>query len=147
MKDQEIAVTTDCVIFSQNPEGPRVLLVQRKIDPYQGKWALPGGFVETQEPLEEAAKRELQEETGLVIDHLEQLRAYGTPGRDPRGRTLTIAFVGYTSKEEAVKGADDAAAARWFDLQQLPPLAFDHDEILQDAIGQINNKKNYINNQ
>lgn|SRR5690625_2073877 len=133
MIDQRIAVTTDCVIFCQNAQGTKVLLVQRKSDPYKGKWALPGGFVETEEPLEEAAKRELQEETGLVIHHLEQLRTYGTPGRDPRGRTLTIAYIGFTQKEEAVKGADDAADARWFDLQELPPLAFDHDQILQDA--------------
>lgn len=140
MKDQEIAVTTDCVIFNQNPEGTKVLLVQRKIDPYQGRWALPGGFVETHEPLEEAAKRELKEETGLQIEHLEQLQAYGTPGRDPRGRTLTIAFVGHSPQEEAVKGADDAADARWFDLQDLPPLAFDHDQILQDAIARAGNQ-------
>ncbi len=142
MKKQEIAVTTDCVILSQNPAGRKVLLVQRKIEPFQGKWALPGGFVETHEPLEAAAKRELKEETGLEIDSLEQLQAYGTPGRDPRGRTLTIAFVGYTQREEAVEGADDAADARWFDIKDLPPLAFDHDQILQDALErQANNNK------
>ena len=141
MIDQQIAVTTDCVIFSQNDLGTKVLLVQRKIDPFKGKWALPGGFVETNEPLEEAAKRELQEETGLVIDRLEQLHTYGTPGRDPRGRTLTIAYLGFTQKEEAVKGADDAADARWFDLQELPPLAFDHDQILQDAKRRIHQDK------
>ena len=140
MIDQQIAVTTDCVIFSRNDLGTKVLLVQRKLDPFKGSWALPGGFVETHEPLEEAAKRELQEETGLVIDRLEQLRTYGAPGRDPRGRTLTVAYIGYSEKEETVKGADDAADARWFDLQELPPLAFDHDQILRDAKQRMNLK-------
>ncbi|MDX1601535.1 MAG: NUDIX hydrolase [Salinimicrobium sediminis] len=133
MPKQNIAVTTDCVIFLNEGEGFKVLLVQRNSDPYRGKWALPGGFLEEEETLEAGAKRELQEETGLKIKNLRQLRAFGKPGRDPRGRTISIPFFGEVTSEEKVKGADDAADAQWFYLKELPDLAFDHAEILQEA--------------
>lgn len=138
---QDIAVTTDAAIFCRKGETTRILLVQRKGDPFQGKWALPGGFLEEKEPLETGAKRELQEETGLVIDQLHQLRAFGTPGRDPRGRTITIAFWGEAFQAEQVSGGDDAADARWFPLKDLPELAFDHKEIIHHASGRFFGEK------
>lgn len=133
MSKQDISVTTDCVIFYSNENEHKVLLVKRKADPFKGKWALPGGFLEEDEPLETGAKRELQEETGLKIEKLKQLKAFGTPGRDPRGRTISIVFYGRVTSEEKVEGSDDAAEAGWFNLKDLPSLAFDHAEILQEA--------------
>lgn len=134
MPDQNISVTTDSVIFFENGDNLKILLVQRKSDPYKGKWALPGGFLEEQEPLEAGAKRELKEETGLEIDRLYQLHTFGSPGRDPRGRTITIVFWGEVPGEKKVKGSDDAAEADWFDIEELPDLAFDHDEIIEFAV-------------
>ena len=133
MSRQNISVTTDCVIFYINENEHKVLLVKRKADPFKGKWALPGGFLEEEEALEADAKRELQEETGLIVENLRQLRAFGTPGRDPRGRTISIVFYGRVASEEEVKGSDDASEAKWCDLKDLPPLAFDHSEILKEA--------------
>ena len=133
MSRQNISVTTDCVIFYINENEHKVLLVKRKADPFKGKWALPGGFLEEEEALEAGAKRELQEETGLIVENLRQLRAFGTPGRDPRGRTISIVFYGRVASEEEVKGSDDASEAKWCDLKDLPPLAFDHSEILKEA--------------
>lgn len=134
MIKQDILLTTDSVIFDLSLSGPKVLLVQRKGAPFQGMWALPGGFLEEEEPLEAGALRELKEETGLVVEKLNQIRAFGTPGRDPRGRTVTIAFWGSVSTAANVTGSDDAADAQWFPLEQLPELAFDHKEILTEAI-------------
>lgn len=133
MAKQNISVTTDCVIFFRNNLKPKVLLVKRKNDPFEGQWALPGGFLEDEEPLEDGARRELKEETGLEIQKLQQLHTFGTPGRDPRGRTISITFWGEVSTQEAVKGNDDAMDANWFDLNDLPQLAFDHSEILRMA--------------
>ncbi|WP_029036848.1 NUDIX domain-containing protein [Salinimicrobium xinjiangense] len=133
MSKQNIAVTTDSVIFSTQNGETKVLLVKRKQDPFKGKWALPGGFLEDEEPLEDGAKRELEEETGLKVTTLKQLKAYGTPGRDPRGRTISIVFYGETGSEEEVKGNDDAEEANWFLLNDLPQLAFDHSEILEEV--------------
>ena len=133
MGRQNISVTTDCIIFFRNGNKPRLLLVKRKKDPFKDQWALPGGFLEEDEPLEIGAKRELQEETGLVIEKLEQLHTFGTPGRDPRGRTISITYWGEVFSEEEVKGNDDAAEASWFELNDLPELAFDHSEIIQLA--------------
>ncbi|UZH55041.1 NUDIX hydrolase [Salinimicrobium tongyeongense] len=133
MARQNISVTTDCVIFFSNNGRPKVLLVKRKKDPFKDQWALPGGFLEDEEPLEDGAKRELEEETGLKVGRLKQLQAFGTPGRDPRGRTISITFWGEVTSEEKVEGNDDAADARWFLLSDLPELAFDHSEILQAA--------------
>lgn len=143
---QKISVTTDSAIFFGQGERIKILLVQRKIDPFKGQWALPGGFLETQEPLENGAMRELQEETGLQVSSLTQLKTYGTPGRDPRGRTITIAFVGEVATEEKVAAADDAADAGWFDIEDLPSLAFDHDEVVQDALDYYKSKKEPKNN-
>ncbi|WZL88852.1 NUDIX hydrolase [Salinimicrobium sp. 3283s] len=133
MARQNISVTTDSVIFFRNNNQPKVLLVKRKKDPFKDQWALPGGFLEDEEPLEIGAKRELAEETGLKVENLKQLKAFGTPGRDPRGRTISIPFWGEVTSEEKVEGSDDAADARWFFLNDLPELAFDHSEILELA--------------
>ncbi|MGI0107237.1 NUDIX domain-containing protein [Salinimicrobium sp. WS361] len=133
MARQNISVTTDSVIFFRNNNQPKVLLVKRKKDPFKDQWALPGGFLEDEEPLEIGAKRELAEETGLKVRNLKQLKAFGTPGRDPRGRTISIPFWGEVTSEEKVEGSDDAADARWFSLNDLPELAFDHSEILELA--------------
>ena len=115
----------------------RVLLIKRGRPPFEGAWALPGGFVEPFEPLEKAARRELWEETGLEPARLEQLRAFGDPGRDPRGWTVTVAHLAVVSVEEArslwPKAASDAVEVAWFDLGDLPELAFDHADILAAA--------------
>ncbi len=129
---QEIAVTVDAVVLNNQNNKPKVLLIKRKNDPFKNKWAIPGGFLEKDENLEYGAKRELEEETGLKIDTLIQLKTYGGVDRDPRGRTISIAFIAITQHQE-VKAADDAVEAKWFNLHELPSLAFDHSEILEDA--------------
>jgi 8-oxo-dGTP diphosphatase len=115
----------------------RVLLIKRAAAPFQGRWALPGGFVEPHEPLEEAARRELREETGLEPKRLEQLQAFGDPGRDPRGWTVSVAHLAQAGEQEArrlhPKAASDAAEVAWFPLDDLPELAFDHAQILAAA--------------
>lgn len=124
------AVTVDVVIVTREPK-PRVLLIRRKHDPFAGTWAIPGGFVEMDESLEAAARRELREETGVEVAIVEQLHTFGEPGRDPRGRTISVA---YLARVDAARvkpaAADDAAEVGWHPLDLLPPLAFDHDEIL-----------------
>jgi 8-oxo-dGTP diphosphatase len=129
------SVTVDIVVFHPRPNSLQVLLIQRAREPYQGYWALPGGFVEMHESLEATARRELQEETGLSVPSLEQLGAYGDPERDPRGRVISIAYMAVLPAEadSQVVGASDASRAAWFPINDLPPLAFDHNKILQDA--------------
>ena len=128
-----IHVTVDIVIVTRE-RVRRVLLVQRKHPPFKGRWAIPGGFVEPDEPLEAAALRELHEETGLSRVRIQQLRAFGDPGRDPRGRTVTIAYLARIASARNTHAGDDAADARWWPLGTLPPLlAFDHGKILADA--------------
>ena len=131
-------VTVDAAVFAFFEGKAKLLLIQRKHEPYQGRWALPGGFVEMDEDLPEAAARELAEETGLRNVPLEQLGTFGRPDRDPRGRTITVVYFGLAEKErEQIEAADDAAAVQWFDLESLPPMAFDHDEIVRCAIGRL----------
>lgn len=134
MAEQHISLTADSVIFCKQNDILRILLVKRKYDPYKGSWALPGGFLKDEEPLEEGAKRELEEETGLKVENLHQIRAYGRPDRDPRGRTVSVAFWTELESEEEVKGSDDAAEAQWHDIQKLPKLAFDHHQIVKEAL-------------
>lgn len=128
---QNILVTTDSVIFKEDNGIYKVLLVLRKNDPFKDQWALPGGFLEEDESLKAGALRELKEETGLEMGNLEQIGAFGAPGRDPRGRTISIAFVGKSEDSGQVNGGDDAKEAKWFRLSQLPQLAFDHSKILE----------------
>ena len=119
----------------------RVLLVKRKRPPFEGFWAIPGGFVEPHEPLEVAARRELREETGAEPIHLEQLAAFGDPGRDPRGWTVSVAFLTLLGEsdlqEQGLRAGSDAAEVSWFDLNDLPPLAFDHAAILACAVHRL----------
>src|SRR5947209_3275738 len=130
------SVTVDCVELKHGPEGrTEVLLIQRTKDPFAGKWALPGGFVNKDEPLHIAAQRELREETGLRVTKLRQLGAFGDSGRDPRGWTISIAYLAeLPDRRYRIKGADDANEARWFPVDALPALAFDHARILQLAL-------------
>ena len=130
------AVTADCIVFNREDNKILVLLIKRKNDPYKDCWAFPGGFVNIDESAENAAIRELKEETGLEVLRIEQLKAYSNPDRDPRERVITITFIA-ESKIKDVKGGDDAKEARWFDISQLPSLAFDHEQILKDALERI----------
>ena len=128
------SVTVDSVVFGYEANELRVLLIERGEDPFRGAWALPGGFIGVDEDLEDAAKRELQEETGIQPLLLEQLGAFGTPGRDPRGHTVTVAFVALVKLgDHSVRAATDAADARWFPAGAPPELAFDHGVILEAA--------------
>jgi 8-oxo-dGTP diphosphatase len=117
------------------PESPpRVLLIRRKHEPFTGVWALPGGFVDQDEPLEAAARRELFEETGLRVEQLEQMHTFGDPGRDPRGWTVSVAHVAWVDPQLArPRAGDDASEADWHPLDRLPPLAFDHARVLTFA--------------
>lgn len=125
------AVTVDCVIFGLGAGDLKVLLIRRGLAPYRGRWALPGGFVRMDETLEQAARRELGEEAGVKKIFLEQLYTFGALKRDPRGRVLSVAYMALVDPAAHPPVADtDAAEARWFGLDDLPPLAFDHDEIL-----------------
>lgn len=127
------SVTVDCVVFCQESDDLQVLLIERKFPPYVGCWALPGGFMNMDEDAETAAKRELYEETGVVVENLKQCGAFTDVDRDPRDRVVTIAYYTLIDKTEA-KAADDAQKAVWFPVDCLPPLAFDHDKILQAAL-------------
>ncbi len=123
-------VTVDAVVITREAE-PRVLLIRRKLDPFAGKWAIPGGFVNVDEPLEDAARRELLEETGVKLGRFEQLHTFGNPGRDPRGHTISVVYlVEVNPKHIKPRGADDASEAGWHTLKRPPALAFDHADIL-----------------
>ena len=127
------AVTADCVVMTKESV-PQVLLIERGADPYKGCWAFPGGFMNMDETTEQCAIRELEEETGMKVTELQQIGAYSKVDRDPRGRTITVAYLAIVDAPIAVTGQDDAAKAQWFPINTLPPLAFDHGEVMQDAI-------------
>ena len=127
------AVTADCVVMTKRAM-PQVLLIKRGADPYKGSWAFPGGFMNMDETTEQCAIRELEEETGLKVTELHQIGAYSKVDRDPRGRTITVAYLVIVDHPIAVTGQDDAAKAQWFPINNLPPLAFDHEDIMRDAM-------------
>ena len=139
------ALTVDCVIFGLDESSQlKILLIRRASDPFKGAWALPGGFVEMDEDLEAAALRELAEETGVKDVFIEQLYTFGQPGRDPRGRVVSVAYFALVNLEEhPVQAASDADHVDWFEIDQLPKLAFDHDRIVEVAVGRLRAKVRY----
>lgn len=130
----KIFVTVDVALFRKKDTGYEILLIQRLNNPFKDYWALPGGFVDEMEELENAAKRELFEETDIQLFQVRQLKAYGNPNRDPRHHTISVAFVGEIDSLAEAKAKDDAKTVKWFSTQALPVLAFDHAEIIRDAI-------------
>lgn len=130
------SVTTDCVIFGFDGTRLKVLLIERGLEPFKGHWAFPGGFLNMDESAETGALRELREETGLKEAYIRQFHTFSDPDRDPRERVLTIAYYALVRIQD-VKGGDDAARAEWFALDEVPPLAFDHQAILQEALKEL----------
>jgi 8-oxo-dGTP diphosphatase len=138
------ALTVDCVVFGYDGAELRVLLIQRGLPPFEGRWALPGGFVQVDEPLEEAARRELAEETGVSRVYLEQLYTFGDPDRDPRERVVSVAYYALVKlSDHKVQAATDARNAAWFAASEAPSLAFDHDRILAMAQERLRAKVRY----
>jgi 8-oxo-dGTP diphosphatase len=139
------ALTVDIVIFTLRENRLQVLLIRRLNEPYAGSWALPGGFVQMNESLEDAANRELNEETGIREAYLEQLYTYGDPLRDPRGRVVSVAYFALIHTDTVVRteGGSDASQARWFQADELPALSFDHDEIVKYALRRLRYKLEY----
>ena len=139
-------LTVDCVIFGLDldEESFKVMLIERDLEPFAGRWAIPGGFVRRGESLEQAAMRELEEETGIRDVFLEQLYTFGAPDRDPRGWIISVAYYALVSPDKhTVAAATDARQAEWFPVSKLPSLAFDHDEILQVALERVRGKLTY----
>ncbi len=135
MRTSKIFVTVDVVLWRASVSGGHIVLIQRKNPPFENQWALPGGFVDENEDLPDAARRELLEETGIRVNHIEQLKAFGKPRRDPRGHMVSVAFLARMSDENVQpQAADDAADAKWFLVNDLPKLAFDHAEIISFAL-------------
>lgn len=127
------AVTADCIVMTREND-PKVLLIERGHEPFKGCWAFPGGFMNMDETTEQCAIRELEEETGLKVNEIKQIGAYSKVDRDPRGRTITVAYLALVDNPLPVRGQDDAAKAQWFSIKNLPKLAFDHEEILNDTL-------------
>ena len=127
------AVTADAVVITQK-EPRKVLLIERGGEPFKGHWAFPGGFMYMDETTEQCAFRELEEETGLQLTEAKQIGCYSDVDRDPRGRTLSVAYLTLVEDELPVKGQDDAKQAKWWPINDLPELAFDHSEILNDTL-------------
>lgn len=126
------ALTVDAIVFLKEGNTNFVLLIERGREPFKNKWALPGGFIEMDETLETACKRELLEETGLVVEKMTQFKTYDAINRDPRHRTISVVFASELNKKQLVNGGDDASQAGWFPISDLPELAFDHKQILTD---------------
>jgi 8-oxo-dGTP diphosphatase len=138
------AVTADCVIFGFDEGDLKILLIKRGIEPFKGQWALPGGFVRENETTEQAALRELKEETGLTDIYMEQLYTFSDIDRDPRGRVISTAYFALVkSTNRQPKGGDDAAEAKWFPVKNIPPTAFDHNLIIETALNRLKGKIRY----
>jgi 8-oxo-dGTP diphosphatase len=133
------AVCADIIVFSRTKSSTEILLIKRKFEPFKDHWALPGGFLDLDEELDTAAYRELEEETSITNIKLEQFRAFGKIGRDPRGRTVSVVYYGFLPESEKRKAIanSDAAETKWYNIESLPSLAFDHDEIIKLAIRTI----------
>ena len=144
LQHERPAVAVDIAIFTLRGDALMVLLIKRRFPPFQGMWAMPGGFVNIDETLEDAARRELQEETGVVDVYLEQLYTFGSPERDPRTRVISVAYFALIpSGEVFLQAGDDAAETGWFAMNDLPPLAFDHAQILDYALTRLQYKLEY----
>ncbi len=140
----QIKLTVDAIVFGYNAGKISILLIQRKYDPFKGRWAIPGGFVLEEESLEEAVHRELKEETGVSINYLEQLYTFGAVERDPRGRVVSVAYFGLIQPDgHTLEASTDAALAQWFEIDDLPELSFDHRLILKVAIERLKGKITY----
>lgn len=126
------ALTTDAIVFVKEKELTFILLIKRGGEPFKNQWALPGGFIEMDETLETACKRELLEETGLVLKKITQFKTFDSINRDPRHRTISVAYFAELDVKKEVKGGDDAAMAKWFPIDNLPELAFDHLQIIRE---------------
>ena len=138
------AVTVDCVVFGFDEGDLKVLLVRRDVEPFRGKWALPGGFVHIDESVEEAARRELREETGMERLYLEQLYTFGDVNRDPRGRVITVAYYALVKlADHRVRATTDASSAAWFAVSEVATLAFDHNRIIDVALARLKGKVRY----
>lgn len=131
------AVSVDCVVVRITDSGREILLIRRGGEPFRNCWALPGGFIELDESLEESARRELLEETGLTVDRLVQIQAFGAVNRDPRTRVISIAWLATVSGPQSVRAGDDAAQVAWFSVNRLPELAFDHAEIIAAGLKRL----------
>ena len=143
-KIQDIKVAVDAVVFGYEKDSLSILLIKRGVEPFKNSWALPGGLVLDNESLEDAVVRELQEETGVEINYLEQLYTYGKPGRDPRNRVVSVSYVGLVSPSQfKLEAATDAYEAKWFDVKDLPDLAFDHQDILEKGLSRVRTKIKY----
>ncbi len=138
------SVTTDIVIFTIREDELKVLLVKRGIEPFKDKWAIPGGFAKFNESLDDAAKRELEEETGMKDVYLEQLYTFGKVDRDPRGRVITVSYMALVNSDKInLKASTDVKEAKWFNVKKLPSLAFDHKEILEYSLKRLKWKFEY----
>lgn len=138
------AVTVDCVVFGFDDADLKLLLIQREVEPFKGRWALPGGFVRMNEDLEDAARRELAEETGIEQLYLEQLYSFGDPDRDPRERVISIAYYALVKlADHDLRPASDAKDVAWFPVAELPKLAFDHERIVETALRRLKAKVRY----
>lgn len=131
------AITADCVVFAVDDEMSHVLLVQRKNEPEKGKWAFPGGFMNIDETTEQAAKRELKEETGLEVDEVMQVGVFDSVDRDPRERVVSVAYLTALDHLPAINAGDDASLAKWFRIDEMPELAFDHQDIFHAALTKL----------
>ncbi len=134
---QRPAVTVDIIVTKQINNNDNILLIERKNEPFKNQWALPGGFVDIDEEIETAAYRELQEETSISDIELKQFHTFGKVGRDPRGRTISIIYSGYLLNEnQKIEASDDAKNLRWFPINKLPDLAFDHIDVIKQYLSQ-----------
>ncbi len=145
MFQQNLSLTVDAVVFGYDAkDGLSVLLIKRLLAPFKGHWALPGGFLLAGESLEKAVERELEEETGIKVNYLEQLYTFGKPDRDPRKHVVTVAYYGLVRRNLfELYAATDAEDAQWFNIKELPPLAFDHNDIFKMALERLRGKIAY----